>query len=670
MSADELFSDTGQIVSRNSVDNWYAVYGSLGYQTAKEYVKKLWVARHYKQLLALIPDYLNIAESLYQRAEEHNKRYECLAVLRKIRMAINDAEMLLGDQTAFIEPSQYREWRDAHRGVLDLDRTALLSIGKEAISSELIAKWQELIRIDQTLPEDVLRHNETVAANIADYAYSITGQIEGRWMDRQQMQCVTMELRNHLVLAGAGTGKTTTIIARIKYLLKTGQCKPKDILVLSYTRASADEMRERIKRETGGNRIDVSTFHQLGRRIITLCESNKPSICSQRLLEELIKKNVDSRELDRYVQLVGQDKNSVIRLLTTVIMLMKSKGYSLDDFKRIQEGNPMTKKSNMYIFQLLVPAYQSYQTYLTDTNTMDFNDMIWRAIRLVQRGQYRHPYKYVIVDEYQDMSHAPDALLHAMRQSNDFRLFCVGDDWQSIYRFNGSDIGYILEFEKYWGPAQISKIETTYRFSQQLVNISGSFIMKNKRQYQKKMLGKGVGCEGFALGIIRDNQYLNAVDKMISKFGELPIGSTVFVLGRYKNDKDVLKHFPNLRVEENMDGETAIEYQKRPDLKIRFMTVHKSKGLQADYVFIINNRKGKTGFPSQYQDPPIIRLLLDSREEYPFAEERRLFYVALTRAKKKVYLVIQNDNVSEFAKELMCDYANEIESDVATCKDT
>lgn len=431
--------------------------------------------------------------------------------------------------------------------------------------------------------------------------------------------------------------------------------------MLSCTRASANERRERIKQETGGKKIDVSTFHQLGRRIITNCESNRPSICSQSLLEELIKKKVDSRELDRYVELTGQDRDSVIRLLTTVITLMKSKGYSLDDLeKRIQEGNPINKKSNMYVFQLLAPVYQAYQTHLTETNTMDFNDMIWRAIRLIQNGRYLHSYKYVIVDEYQDMSYAPDVLLHTMRQTNDFRLFCVGDDWQSIYRFNGSDIGYILEFEKYWGPAQISKIETTYRFSQQLVNISGSFIMKNRRQYQKKMLGKGTGCAGFALGLIRDNLYRNAIDKMITKFGELPIGSTVFVLGRYKSDKDVLKHFPNLCVIEKPDGEAAIEYQERPDLKISFLTVHKSKGLQADFVFIINNRKGKTGFPSQYQDPPIIGLLLNAREAYPFAEERRLFYVALTRAKKKVYLVIQNDNVSEFAKELMCEYGNEI----------
>ena len=662
-SAEELFVDRNKIVTMKSLDNWVSVYGCLACEAAEDKVKKLWIARRYKQLKDLLPVYTKTKECLHKRAEEHNQQCMCLDTLSKIRTAINDASLLLGDQTGFIEPGKYHEWRDTHRDVLALDCTAICSFRKLSISSELEAEWTELMRIDKTLLEDICNKNEYVAANMANYAYEMTGQIEGRWMDKQQMQCVAMEVRNHLVIAGAGTGKTTTIIARIKYLLKTGQCKPKDILVLSYTRASANEMCKRIKKETGEKRIDVFTFHQLGRKIITQCEKNRPSICPPRLLEEMVKENIDSRGLDSCSELAGKDRDAVIRLVTTLITLMKSKGYSLEDIeKKILDGDPANREANVDIYTLLAPVYQAYQAYLTETNTMDFNDMIWRAIRLIQNQQYSHSYKYVIVDEYQDMSYAPDVLLHAMRQSIDFRLFCVGDDWQSIYRFNGSDIGYILEFEKHWGPAQISKIETTYRFSQQLVNISGRFIMKNKHQYPKKMVGKGPDCEGFALEIIRDNLYLNAIDGMIKKLGELPAGSTVFVLGRYKHDKDALKHFPNLHVRENAESETIIVYPKRPDLKISFLTVHKAKGLQADFVFIINNRQGKTGFPSHQQDPPIIGQLLNSREAYPFAEERRLFYVALTRAKKKVYLVLQNDNVSEFAKELIHNYSREIAS--------
>lgn len=127
---------------------------------------------------------------------------------------------------------------------------------------------------------------------------------------------------------------------------------------------------------------------------------------------------------------------------------------------------------------MIEPIYSSYQSMLRERNEIDFNDMINMASAYVQSGRYGHPYRYVIVDEYQDISQARYRLLEAMRQQKDYNLFCVGDDWQSIYRFNGSDIGFILNFEKYWGASAISRIETTYRFPQSLISVSSGFIMK------------------------------------------------------------------------------------------------------------------------------------------------------------------------------------------------
>ena len=122
-----------------------------------------------------------------------------------------------------------------------------------------------------------------------------------------------------------------------------------------------------------------------------------------------------------------------------------------------------------------------------DKEEIDFNDMINMAVDYVKQGKYTNPYKMVIVDEYQDISKARFELLKALRESSDYDLFCVGDDWQSIYRFAGSDISFIQRFSNYWGSTEISKIETTYRFSQRLIDISGEFIMKNPMQIKKSI---------------------------------------------------------------------------------------------------------------------------------------------------------------------------------------
>ena len=143
--------------------------------------------------------------------------------------------------------------------------------------------------------------------------------------------------------------------------------------------------------------------------------------------------------------------------------------------------------------------------------------------------------------------------------------------------------------------------------------------------------------------------------------------STVFLIGRYTFDKDMLKDSELTVKYNNIIGSYEVNYPKRSDLKIEFITAHKSKGLQADYVFILNTKRKGMGFPSRIQDDPLIQLLLDGSDVYPFSEERRLFYVAMTRAKKKLWLLIQQGNESEFASELTTTYGNQIKSAEWTC---
>ena len=258
-------------------------------------------------------------------------------------------------------------------------------------------------------------------------------------------------------------------------------------------------------------------------------------------------------------------------------------------------------------------------------------------------------------------------MLTALRDSRDYDLFCVGDDWQSIYRFAGSDINYILNFEKYWGPTTVSKIETTYRFTLSLINISGTFITQNPHQIKKKIRGNSTD-RRFSLGEISAFNEKYAIEFMAAKLDDLPRNSSVFFIGRYTFDIDILKESGFFEYQyNNISGFIDVKYSNRQDLKICFMTAHKSKGLQADYVFIINNKSSRMGFPSKIQDDPILDLLLENSEDYPFAEERRLYYVALTRAKTKAFFLTIKGKESIFAKELHTRYEQQLKQEQFEC---
>jgi len=321
----------------------------------------------------------------------------------------------------------------------------------------------------------------------------------------------------------------------------------------------------------------------------------------------------------------------------------------------------------MVLVQLFTPIYDAYQKMISDTGSIDFSDMINLATDHVTAGAYHHRFKYIIIDEYQDISKAQYNLLQAMRKDTFFSLFCVGDDWQSIYRFAGSDIGYILNFAHYWGNAETSKIETTYRFSQRLIDISSRFIMENPNQLKKSIRASN-DTERYVLGEIQGYGDKWAIQFMVSKLEDLPRNSTVFFIGRYQFDADLLKNEGRLRVSyNNVTKVLDVVLPSRPDLKMAFYTAHRSKGLQADFVFIINNRATHMGFPSKVQNPPLIDLLLEKADTYPDAEERRLFYVAMTRAKKRVYLVTTDKNLSSFAQGLKSRYQDEVKREAFTC---
>ncbi len=514
-------------------------------------------------------------------------------------------------------------------------------------------------------PKRLKEHNEALVRIRAVEAGRCINPVEGRDLDGQQLAAIAYDVGSRLVVAGAGTGKTTTVVGLVKYLLYSGKALPEEILALSFTNASVDDLRRRITSETG-QRTDVNTFHRLGMRIIASVDGTVPKVSNIKL-DEFIAEHIrlrrtdaefvrnlnefiaydfesisdedrfgDSSELveylrenplitlrgervksfgeadianclamngvpyayeepycvdtansryghyhpdfhitgtDIYIEYFGTDRDGNVAGFMTdrnpnaaeeyrngiewkrkihsengtrlieLYSYERTEGTLLDDleyklrsmevkfvpesperiFERTIGSDEMTLRSISSSFatclllikgcdkpwaeaypkscnmkdrrplkrleSVLRPIYYEYQSALKERGEIDFEDMLNLAARYVREGRYVHPYKYVIVDEYQDLSLPRYVLLRSLRTSKDCSLFCVGDDWQSIFRFNGCDVSYILDFEKHWGPSVICKIEKTYRFSGDLLKKSGEFISRSKRQIQKDLVG-------------------------------------------------------------------------------------------------------------------------------------------------------------------------------------
>ena len=686
--------------------------------------------------------------------------------------------------------------------------------------------------------------------------------IDGKSLDDNQRTAVVDNSPRQLVVAGAGSGKTLTISAKVKYLIDAKGVSPDDILLISFTKKAAEEMHDRIKRL--GIEIDSSTFHKYGLGILTQVEKKQPDIVDDineyldRYLSEVIFKdehksrdfltliglmmlpitsedsNVGQKiqlenlhnlktlkelahgsdkrtlknehvksgeevylanrfyldgidyeyeapykydeqdnyrkkyrpdfyikDVDVYWEHFGINKNNrapqydkvhekeyiegmkwkrnlhsqnqtklaetfswqftdnsidesikanyikfgikpnpvsyreIINqietnnkynqfsnfksLVTTFVSLYRSYGYDNNYFKKVEQlirtGNFISKgydlnwkkKCCLEFLNFVKGFYNFYVDTLDKEGLIDFNDMILKASKYIKDGAYTPTYKYVIIDEFQDISFSRYQLIKNTLDVSGAKLFCVGDDWQSIYRFSGSDIDLFINFKQYFGTVSRTDITKTYRNSRELINISSRFILQNRYQLSKKLMSdkqqinpiRIIYYSGSFQPVIGLNNGHFA--KNIDEAFDLALkdiqenrdcyGSDVLVLGRVNNDLNMLSINENVMFKQ-LSGDKRIIHKLYPDLNITFRTVHSSKGLEADQVIILNLLNDELGFPSQIIDDPVISVLQKNPESYLYAEERRLFYVALTRTRHCTYLLSPEINESIFVKEL------------------
>ena len=338
--------------------------------------------------------------------------------------------------------------------------------------------------------------------------------------------------------------------------------------------------------------------------------------------------------------------------LGTFLRHFKGSGSTMEEClgKAKNISNRRDSRRGLAFLEIFEPVYEEYHEQLG--GHIDFDDMISRATDHVRESRYRSPYRHLLVDEFQDISRGRADLLIALRKQNpDCRIFAVGDDWQSIYRFSGSDIHLMRDFGRIFGGTfgsrrdvhQIVDLGRTFRSVDRIAHPARRFILGNPSQIEKEVIPAGTTPEP-AIHVLwsRRKRGDEALELALAQLQKQTEGgrATVLLVGRY-----------NWQRPENLSRLG----KRHPGLSLSFKSIHASKGLEADHVVILGADSGRLGLPSEIVDDPLLDLVLPKPEPYEHAEERRVFYVALTRARRSVTIIAREDQPSDFVNELLED---------------
>lgn len=766
----------------------------------------------------------------WKRWIRNEKAKERLKVLMpEMRIAVHNYQLLTNYDNYFSN-FQEQQFFQANSATFNAIPNYYNKIGLGKADSAAISKF---LSIYKNTASDRATYNELfVKTESEKYAY-LFDTLENYPLSRDQVQAIVRDEDNNLVIAGAGTGKTTTISAKVAYLLTKGLARPEDLLIISFTNNAVKEMYKRCtefcKDIPGAENLEVRTFNSFGYFVTRMCSSREvllafdgkdtpTKVFLQKAFSELFINDPDFQkkainfiaffsrperdefdfedkneflkyersfenetldgkvvnskeelqicnflclfkidyEYQKHYPLQPEDRNAnyasyqpdfyfpayeiwhehygidrngdvpkwftakhphktgretyhagilwkeaihqkygtkliktysyenkentllqnlkkrleelgvefkertpeelqeiiassrdfedFIGLVYTFLGLLKSNGKQPEDIRV-----PLTDKRLRVFMEVFTPLYNEYQRELKKQNAIDFNDMINLASEHITNGHYTKPYKYILVDEFQDMSLGRYELLKSLRKRNpESKLYAVGDDWQSIFRFSGSDISIITEFASHFGYTSQSAILKTYRFNDEILKTTSDFIQKNPSQLKKTLSAISVAQEpSFVFhGLDLAGQFLprkraikhECIKHILETIQAKQNDALVFLIGRYHgNCPDTL---PQIK-------------KDFPTLKLTFYTAHSVKGLTADFSILLDIDSGVYGFPSEIADDPILNAVLHEGDKFDNAEERRLFYVATTRARHQNYLLYDQSNPSKFVEELL-----------------
>ncbi|EGT0660648.1 DNA helicase IV [Citrobacter werkmanii] len=521
---------------------------------------------------------------------------------------------------------------------------------------------REALRQCQAWLQDIeacrLEHNQAYTdAMLAEHA-EFFQHIESSPLNPAQARAVVNGEQALLVLAGAGSGKTSVLVARAGWLLARGEAAAEQILLLAFGRKAAQEMDDRIRERLHTDEVTARTFHSLALHIISQGSKKVPTVSKlendaaarsklfittwrQQCSEKKAQAKGWRQWLEEEMQWSVPDGNfwddeklqrRLASRLDRWVSLMRMHGGAQAEMiaNAPEEIRDLFSKR----IKLMAPLLKAWKSALKDENAVDFSGLIHQAIVILEKGRFISPWKHILVDEFQDISPQRAALLAALRKQNSqTTLFAVGDDWQAIYRFSGAQLSLTTAFQQNFGEGDRCNLDTTYRFNSRIGEVANQFIQQNPHQLTKPLNSLMTG-DKKAVTLLDENQLDLLLDKLS---GFVKTEERILVLARYH-------HLKPASLEK-----AATRW---PKLQLDFMTIHASKGQQADYVIVVGLHEGNDGFPAPARESIMEEALLPAVEDFPDAEERRLLYVALTRARHRVWLLFNKETPSCFVDEL------------------
>lgn len=480
--------------------------------------------------------------------------------------------------------------------------------------------------------------------------------VESAPLSLAQARAVVNGEETLLVLAGAGSGKTSVLVARAGWLLRQRQAQAAQILLLAFGRQAAEEMNQRIASRLHDQKPEARTFHALALHIIREGSNKTPLIsrletdseARQALLIETWQQQCAQKKsfANGWRQWLTeelawalpendfwQDRALTQRLASRLerwLGLMRMHGGA--QAAMIADVPEAIRDAFTKRIKLMAPLLKAWKSALKDEGAVDFAGLIHQAVSLVEKGRFISPWKHILVDEFQDISPQRAQLLAALRKQNrQTSLFAVGDDWQAIYRFSGAEMALTASFHHYFGRGDSCVLDTTWRFNDRIGDVANRFVQENPHQLARPLNSPIKGTKK-AISLLPDDRLEDLLNKMS---GYVLPEERVLLLARYHYLQPAL---------------LAKAKTRWPKLRLDFMTIHASKGQQADYVILLGLQEGAEGFPAPARESVIEEGLLPEPEDFPDAEERRLAYVALTRAKQQVWLLYNRQQPSPFVE--------------------
>jgi DNA helicase-4 len=346
------------------------------------------------------------------------------------------------------------------------------------------------------------------------------------------------------------------------------------------------------------------------------------------------------------------------QLISTCIKHIRANQLTLEALLERAKTLHDKKRAKLYAHAVWMIA-GTYSRKLEVTGRIDFDSMIADAVRLVETRRYQSPFSLILVDEFQDISEPRANLIKALKQQKAFtKVFAVGDDWQSIYRFAGSDITLFTQFDANFGACWQGRLEQTYRCNQLVAETAAKFVQRNPEQLKKAVRSTRSAIPRSMRVVPIEGErgkpdFGDACNRLLTRLDTF-LGS---ISGQWRTESGAKLKVLILWRYNLLDPFRG----RRPtfqNIEVSGRSFHRSKGLEADYTVLLDVSEGDFGVPSRIEDDELLNLVIPRPETFAYAEERRLFYVALTRASRGVFLLTNSRQPSRYIREL-CEIAGD-----------